>query len=86
MCIYVTLICFRPPFLNEDQSQWRKVRRTREETCLIFLASKGRFFTVCGERVNRAQPDYSISQWNWITCSRGLNSLILYNLSQYKGE
>ena len=41
---------------------------------------------VCGERVNRAQPDYSISQWNWITCSRGLNSLILYNLSQYKGE
>ena len=26
-------------------------------SCLIFLASKGRFLTVCGERVNRVQPD-----------------------------
>ena len=26
-------------------------------SCLIFLASKGRFLTVRGERVNRAQPD-----------------------------
>ena len=32
-------------------------RRGKYLSCLIFLASKGRFLTVCGERVNRAQPD-----------------------------
>ena len=39
-------------------------------SCLICLASKNRFLTVCCEHVNRDQPDQSFSQWNWITCSR----------------
>ena len=34
-------------------------------SCLIFLASKGRFLTVCGERVNRSQ-NLRISLWNYI--------------------